>query len=100
MAFRSDENILHIELEITVESYLSDVDFLIIGRVWKGYAFEKDNFLKLQNQEFKFDFNIYDPETILYKHIPWSDESGIKKVFSQYAENIQNSRFTKLTSVL
>jgi len=76
----------------------ADVDFLKIGRVWKGRTFEKDNFLKLQNQEFKFDFNIYPPETILYKNIPWNDESGMKKVFSQNAENIQNSRFTMLTS--
>ncbi len=36
MAFRSDENILHIELEITVESYLSDVDFLIFCMSWNN----------------------------------------------------------------
>ena len=36
MAFKSDKNILHTELEIYVESYLSDVDFLIFCMLWNN----------------------------------------------------------------
>ena len=36
MAFKSDKNILHTELEIFIESYLSDVDFLIFCMSWNN----------------------------------------------------------------